>query len=129
MPRHPSGQPTQVELEILQVLWELGPSPLGDIHQAVSKRRDVAYSTTRKMVQVMREKGLIDCDDKVRPQRYLAALSQEETREGLVDDLAERAFGGSTRNLVMSLLSSKKLSDDELSELKDLIEKSKGGEK
>ena len=126
MPRHPSPQPTQVELEILQILWELGPSPLGDIHQAVSERRDVAYSTTRKMVQVMKEKGLIDSEEGVRPQRYHAVQSQEQTRSGLVDDLAERAFGGSTRSMMMSLLSSKKLSTDELSELKALIDKAKG---
>ena len=126
MPRHPSPQPTQVELEILQILWELGPSPLGDIHQAVSERRDVAYSTTRKMVQVMKEKGLIDSEEGVRPQRYNAVQSQEQTRSGLVDDLAERAFGGSTRSMMMSLLSSKKLSTDELSELKALIDKAKG---
>ena len=126
MPRHPSPQPTQVELEILQILWELGPSPLGDIHQAVSERRDVAYSTTRKMVQVMKEKGLIDSEEGVRPQRYHAVQSQEQTRSGLVDDLAERAFGGSTRSMMMSLLSSKKLSTDELSELKALIDKVKG---
>ena len=129
MPRHPSDQPTQVELEILQVLWGLGPSPLGEIHQAVSERRDVAYSTTRKMVQVMREKGLVGCDENVRPQRYHAARTQEETRKSLVDDLADRAFGGSTRNLMMSLLSSKRLTDEELSELKELIENANGGEK
>ena len=92
--RHPSPQPTDVELEILHVLWQLGPSPLGEIHQAVAGRREVTYSTTRKMVQVMRDKGLIECDETVRPQRYSAARSQNDTQLGLLDDLIHRAFGG-----------------------------------
>ncbi len=128
MPRHPSPQPTEVELEILHVLWELGPGPLGEIHQAVAGRREVSYSTTRKMVQVMRGKGLIACDETVRPQRYSAARSQDETQRGLLDDLARRAFDGSTQKLVMSLLSADRLSPEELAELKKLLEKAKGKE-
>jgi BlaI family penicillinase repressor len=126
MPRYPSPQPTEVELEILHVLWELGPCPLGDIHQAVAERREVAYSTTRKMIQVMREKGLVTCDDSVRPQIYRAARTQRVTQQGLLNDLVHRAFAGSTEKLVMSLLSADKLTAEELAELKDLLEKGKG---
>jgi len=126
MPRHPSLQPTEVELEILHVLWDLGPCPLGDIHQAVADRREVAYSTTRKMVQVMREKGLIECDETVRPQQYTAARPQDETQMGLLDDLVRRAFGGSTQNLVMSLLSADRLSKEELAELRKLLRNARG---
>ena len=126
MPRYTSDQPTSVELEILHVLWELGPSPLGDIHQAVSERREMAYSTTRKMVQVMRDKGLIECDDTVRPQLYRAARTQGKTQLGLLDDLVHRAFEGSPQKLVMSLLSADRLSPEELAELKRLVKKAKG---
>jgi BlaI family penicillinase repressor len=82
MPRHSSSQPTEVELEILHTLWELGPCPLGNIHQAVAERREVAYSTTRKMIQVMREKGLVQCDETVRPQLYRAARSRKRLNQG-----------------------------------------------
>jgi BlaI family penicillinase repressor len=126
MTPHPSSQPTEVELGILHVLWELGPSPLGNIHKAVVQRREVAYSTTRKMIQVMRDKGLVECDDSVRPQIYGAAHSQDETQQGLLNDLVHRAFSGSSEKLVMSLLSTDKLSPKELVELKNLLEKGKG---
>ena len=126
MPRYPSRQPTEVELEILHVLWELGPSPLGEIHRAVAGRREVAYSTTRKMVQVMQDKGLVQCDETTRPRQYAAVRPRDETQLGLLDDLARRAFGGSTQKLVMRLLSSDRLSEDELAELKKLIRKAKG---
>ena len=126
MTPHPSSHPTEVELGILHVLWELGPSPLGNIHKAVVQRREVAYSTTRKMIQVMREKGLVQCDDSVRPQIYSAARSQDETQQGLLNDLVHRAFSGSSEKLVMSLLSADKLSAEELAELKTLLKKGKG---
>jgi len=126
MPRYPSPQPTEVELEILHVLWELGPCPLGEIHRAVSGRREVAYSTTRKMVQVMRDKGLVQCDETTRPQHYTASRTRDETQLGLLDDLVRRAFDGSTQTLVMSLLSSDRLSAAELAELKKLLREAKG---
>ena len=126
MTPYPSPNPTEVELEILHVLWELGPSPLGNIHKAVVQRREVAYSTTRKMIQVMREKGLVQCDDSVRPQIYSAARSRDETQQGLLNDLVHRAFSGSSEKLVMSLLSADKLSAEELAELKNLLKKGKG---
>jgi BlaI family penicillinase repressor len=126
VPKH-SSQPTEFELEILQILWQLQKSPLGDIHQAVTEKRKVTYSTTRKMVQVMREKGLIECDESVRPQIYSAALPQDQTQLGLVDDLVRRAFNGSTQKLMMGLLSAERLSPDELTELQSLLKKAKRG--
>ena len=77
MARRPTTQPTEVELEILQVLWEHGPCPLGRIHRGVAESCGRAYSTTRKMIQVMREKGLVTCDESVRPQLYEAADTVE----------------------------------------------------
>ena len=94
MPRRPSVQPTKVELEILHLLWQHGPCPLGTIHDAVSASSDRAYSTTRKMIQVMRKKGLVTCDETSRPQLYAAAASKEQTQLNLLEDLAERVFEG-----------------------------------
>jgi BlaI family transcriptional regulator, penicillinase repressor len=129
MPRQPSNQPTKVELEILNLLWEHGPCPLGEIHQAVAASSDRAYSTTRKMVQIMRDKGLIVCDESVRPLVYVAARSRQETQLGLLDDLAQRAFGGSTKKLVMSLLSAKRVSLDEVQQMQQIVQTAKGDAK
>ncbi len=125
MARPPSVQPTEVELEILQVLWEHGPCALGQIHQVLSEHRDAAYSSTRKMVQVMREKGLVVSKESVRPNLYRAARSQEKTQMGLINDLARRAFGGSTKKLVMSLLSAARVTPDELKEMQQPVTKAK----
>ena len=129
MARRPSLQPTQVELEILQLLWTHGPCALGQIHEAVSVHSDRAYSTTRKMIQVMREKGLVTGDDSVRPQLYSAAMSKEQTQLRLLEDIAERAFGGSSKKLVMSLLSAERITVDEVREMQRLINKAKGDQR
>jgi BlaI family penicillinase repressor len=126
MPRWPSAQPTEVELEILQVLWQHGPCPLGEVHEAVAARSQRAYSTTRKMIQVMRDKGLVQSDDSVRPQLYRAAKSKEDTQLNLLEDLADRAFGGNTKKLVMSLVSAERLTVEEVQEMQRLVEEKKG---
>jgi BlaI family penicillinase repressor len=129
MPRRPSTQPTEVELEILQVLWEHGPCPLGQVHRAVAARYDRAYSTTRKMIQVMRDKGLVTCDESVRPQLYRAFQSKEQIQLNLLEDIAERAFGGSTKKLVMSLLSAERVTIEEFQEMQRLVKKARGRNK
>jgi BlaI family penicillinase repressor len=129
MPRHPSSKPTEVELEILLVLWEHGPCPMGKIHGVLSERRDTGYTTTQKMVQVMREKGLVQTDSSVHPQLYTAADSREETQLSMLDDLAQRAFGGSAKKLVMSLLSADRITAEELREIQRLLRQAEGGKR
>jgi len=110
------------------MLWQHGPCPLGTIHDAVSASSDRAYSTTRKMIQVMRDKGLVVCDESSRPQLYAAAASKEQTQLSLLEDLAERVFEGSTKKLVMSLLSADRVTIDDVREMQQLVQKAKGDE-
>ena len=129
MPRHPSSQPTEVELAILHVLWKHGPCPMGNIHDALSATRDTGYTTTQKMIQVMRDKGLVTCDDSVRPPLYDAAESQEQTQLRILDDLAQKVFGGSAKKLLMSLVSAKRVTAEELGEMQRLLRDAEGGER
>jgi predicted transcriptional regulator len=118
--------PTPVELAILQTLWALGPSSVREIHNALKAERDTGYSTTLKMVQVMTDKGLLLKDGSVRPQVYRPAQPQEKMQLRLIDELIQRAFGGSAADLVMRAASAKRISPQELSEIKKLIERAKG---
>ena len=123
MSGHPS--PTPVELAILQVLWDLGPSTVRQVHNALRAERDTGYSTTLKMVQVMTEKGLLQKDDSVRPQVYRPAQTREKTQLRLIDELIQRAFAGSASELVLRAASAKRISPGELAEIKKLIERAK----
>ena len=118
--------PTPVELAILQVLWQRGPSTVREIHNALKDQRDTGQSTTLKMIQVMTEKGLVLKDESVRPQVYSPARPAEQTQLQLIDELIQRAFGGSASDLVLRAASAKRITPKELAEIKKLIERAKG---
>lgn len=126
MPRKPSPHPTDVELAILRVLWKRGPSTVRQVHDAMRRDRDTGYSTTLKMMQVMRAKGLLLRDTSVRPQRYRAAVSEKKTQLKMVDDLIQKAFDGAAGRLLIRALSTKRVSPDELEEIKQMIRKLEG---
>ncbi len=121
MARHPSPQPTDVELQILGVLWHRGPCTVRQVHEALSGSRETGYSTTLKMMQVMKAKRLVIRDDSVRPQVYRAARSKELTQLGILDDLVQKAFGGSARRLVMRMVSANRISPEELAQIERLV--------
>ena len=126
MVRSPSSQPTEVELQILQVLWDRGPSTVRQVHQALARRRETGYSTTLRMLQVMLGKRLVRRDESVRPQVYRAAKSRERTQLQMLDNLTQKAFRGSAMRLVMQMVSAGRLSAEELAEIQRLIEAAKG---
>jgi BlaI family transcriptional regulator, penicillinase repressor len=125
MPRLPSSTPTEVEIQILRVLWEHGPQTVREIHNVLSAVRSSGYSTTLKMIQVMTEKGLVLRDDTQRPQVYRPARPQEQTQLQMLDYLIQQAFGGSAMKLVLRAAAAKRIAPAELAEIKKLIERAK----
>lgn len=121
MARPTATQPTDVELQILEVLWQHGPSTVREVHNTLAARRDTGYSTTLKMLQVMLEKALVKRDDSVRPQVYRAAKTCQRTQLQLVDELTQRAFGGSAMHVVMRMVSAGRISAEELAQIQQLI--------
>ena len=82
MPRPSSTQPTEVELQILRILWELGPSPVREIHRRLEADKGTNYSTTVKMLSVMLRKGLLKRDEESQPHIYRPALSARRRASG-----------------------------------------------
>jgi predicted transcriptional regulator len=115
-------RPTEAELEILRVLWERGPSTVRQVHEALATVRVTGYTTTLKLMQIMADKGLVTRDESSRTHIYTPRASQEMTQRQLVTDLVDRAFGGSATELVLRALSSHTASDDELREIRKLID-------
>ena len=118
----PTPKPTEGELSILAVLWDRGPSTVRQVFEVLSAERDLGYTTVLKMLQIMQEKGLVARDETERTHVYRAKESAEATQATLVDDLMERAFGGSAMKLVMHALASKKATKEELAEIRKLLE-------
>src|SRR5579872_2275205 len=115
-------KPTNAELEILTVLWSIGPATVREVYDAISRRRAAEYSTTLKFMQIMAEKGLLLRNENQRAHVYEAAKPREWTQRQLAGDLLERAFSGSAKSLLMGALSAKKASKEELAELRELLD-------
>ena len=128
MPRPISSQPTDVELQILRVLWEHGDSTARQIHNWLTKDRDTNYSTTVKMLSVMLDKQMVKRDESVRPQLFRAATSQKKTQQKMLKDLIRRAYDGSAGSLVLQALASQKATPEELAEIRQLLRQLEKGE-
>ncbi len=115
-------RPTDAELSILRVLWSRGPSTVRQVLDALSEERAMGYTTVLKLLQIMTEKQLVDRDESDRTHVYRAQFGEAETQHQLLDDLMERAFGGSAMQLVMRALSGRKASPDELAEIRRLLD-------
>ncbi|HKQ73269.1 MAG TPA: BlaI/MecI/CopY family transcriptional regulator [Blastocatellia bacterium] len=121
------SRPTDAELAILRVLWSRGPSTVRQVHEVISQDRETGYTTVLKLMQIMTEKGLVERDESERTHVYQARLTREQTQQQLVDNLLEKAFGGSAAQLVMRALAAKEASADELAQIRQLLDELEGG--
>lgn len=117
----PHPRPTDAELAILRVLWERGASTVRQVHEALAMR-ETGYTTTLKLMQIMADKGLVTRNETARTHVYSANAGQEQTERQLVQDLVDRAFGGSAAQLVLRALSADGTTDAELKEIRKLID-------
>ena len=114
-------KPTEAELAILRVLWTAGPSTVRAVNERLSDERDIGYTTTLKLMQIMADKGLVTRDESDRSHVYAARVSEGRTQRQLVSDLVDRAFGGSAAALVLQALRTGQASVEELAEIQRLI--------
>ncbi len=122
-------KPTEAELEILQLLWEHGPSSVRFVNDKMNQarqaadREEIGYTTTLKLMQIMTDKGLVTRDTSTRTHIYAAAAREEETQQQLLQKFVDATFRGSAMKLVMQALGNHQASAEELDEIKALIEK------
>ena len=115
-----TNKPTDSELEILSVLWEHGPATVRQILDKMVNKK-TGYTTVLKLLQIMTEKGLVLRDESERSHVYRPSEKPEKTQRRLVGELLDKAFGGAADQMVMQALKAKKVSRDELEEIKKLI--------
>jgi BlaI family penicillinase repressor len=118
------GEPTKSELEILQVLWQFGPSTARFVNDHLNKeKREVIYMSTLKLMQIMVEKGFLEKDESQMRHVYNAKVEEGKTKGILLDRVVDNLFNGSASSLMMQLLGNKKMSSKEMEEFKELIKK------
>jgi predicted transcriptional regulator len=123
MSKKPTPKPTDSELEILRVLWEMGPSTVKTVNEQLNEIRLVGYTTTLKLLQIMHEKGLVDRDDNERSHIYSSAIAESDIQTVMVNKLLTSVFSGSAAKLVMQVLGNSNTSKEELLKIKELLNK------
>ena len=116
-------KPTDSELEVLALIWQQGTLTVRQIHDQIKRSRDIGYTTTLKIMQIMYEKGMLTRSKQGKTHLYNAVESQQKTQDGLVNKIVKTAFHGSAKDLVMQALGSAKTSKAELEEIRAYLDK------
>ncbi len=114
-------KPTESELEILQILWTKGLATVREVHEELAATKDVGYTTTLKLMQIMHEKGLVKRDDSMRTHVYQSAVNKEKTQKHLLGKMIDSLFGGSPTQLVIQALGEHKTSPEEIERIQALL--------
>lgn len=123
---HPTTpHPTDGELAILRVIWAHGPATVREVHDALSRTKDTAYTTVLKMLTIMAEKGLLTRDESERSHRYTAVHPEPLVQSALLKDLMHRAFDNSALQLVQRALDGNTSSSEELDAIAGIIAQAK----
>jgi BlaI family transcriptional regulator, penicillinase repressor len=120
----PAAEPTKSELEILQVIWRHGPSTVRFVNDQLNEQqREVQYTSTLKLMQIMAEKGLLLRDESQMKHVYSAALEESKAKSALLERFVNTLYDGSASSLMMHLIGHKKTSKKELEQIKELLKK------
>jgi len=121
-------KPTEAELEILQILWEHGASTVRFVNDTLNEKKpsdqkEIGYTTTLKLMQLMNEKGLANRNEESRTHIYEAGVKEGEMQKALLEKFVDKTFRGSAMKMVMQALGNHKTSQEDLEEIKALIKK------
>jgi predicted transcriptional regulator len=118
-------KPTTSELEMLRLLWELGPATARQVHEvAVATRPDMAYANVLRLLQMMHTKGLLTRDESQRAHVYAPAQPQDTWQTSLIKDLINKAFAGSGKDLILAALRGH-VSERERAEIQAILDREK----
>ena len=121
---NPGSQPvpTKTELDVLKILWQHGPSTVRFVHDALNEQKEmVQYTSTLKLMQVMKEKGMLQRDEKNMKHVYNAAIAEEKVKGNLLERFVDATYTGSASSLMMALLKNGKTAAGELEKMKALL--------
>lgn len=120
--RNKKGEPTKAELEILRVLWTHGPCTVRFVNDRLNEQREVNYTTTLKVMQIMADKGILKRDESQMKHVYHAAEGEQKTKDRMLERFVESVYQGAIGPLVMQLLGNKKTSARDLAAIREILD-------
>lgn len=116
--------PTKTEMDVLQVLWQYGPSTVRFVHDKLNEQKEIVqYTSTLKLMQVMKEKGMLGRDETNMKHIYNAVVAEGKVKGNLLGRFVDSMYNGSPSNLMMALLDNDKTSGEELLKIKEMLSK------
>ena len=116
--------PTKTEMDVLQILWKHGPSTVRFVHDRLNEKKDVVvYTSTLKLMQVMKEKGMLERDETNMKHIYSAAVEEDKVKGNMLGRFVDSMYNGSPSDLMVALLGNDKTSAEELRKIKELLKK------
>jgi predicted transcriptional regulator len=126
MGEHEKEGLTKLELQIMQVIWRRGASSVGEVQEGLEQR--LAYTTVQTMLNILHRKGKLKRRLQGRAYEYRATVTEAKALSHAVRDIVDRMFGGSSEELVMSLIKSKQIDAKKIAELSRRLEAGEGEE-
>ncbi|WP_423145994.1 BlaI/MecI/CopY family transcriptional regulator [Rubrolithibacter danxiaensis] len=117
-------KPTESELEILQVLWQLGSATVREVNESLSrsKGKEVGYTTTLKLMQIMYDKGMLERDSSTRTHIFKPLISRKDAQRNMLNKMIDSVFNGSSAQLVMQALNNQKSSKEEIEMIRKYLD-------
>lgn len=116
------GKPTEAELEILSLLWQMENATVREIHEKLAETKETGYTTTLKIMQIMHSKGMLGRDEANRTHIYYPAVAQEATQKSLIKSFVSAAFAGSSKDLVLQAVGQGKPTKEEIDEIRAFLD-------
>lgn len=114
-------EPTKAELEVLHVLWANGPSSVRFVNEKLNEQRDINYTSTLKVMQIMADKGILKRDESQVKHIYYPVEGEQKTQEHMLGRFVDSVYQGSTEKLVMQVLGNKKTSREDLAAIREIL--------
>lgn len=121
MARPRSPYPTELELEILKVLWRQGPGSVREVREALASSRELAHTSVMTIMSIMTQKGYLKRTKQAGRFVYRPNVSEKSTAGRMLRDIVRRAFGGSAAAVMLNLLETADLDEEELKAIRALI--------
>lgn len=114
---------TEVELELMNIIWELGSCTVKDVQNALPKERDLAYTSVATIMKILEQKGALQSEKKERAHTYVPSLSRADYEAMSLRHLTENVFRGDPTSMVMRLLDDSDLTQKEMDTIRAILEK------
>ncbi len=120
---HPVKLLTEVELEIMNVIWDSNPCTVREVHEALSQKRTVAYTSVATIMKILEQKDIVASEKQDKAHVFQPKLARTTYETMSLGHLAKEVFRGDSSMMVARLLDDSELNDEELKAIRKILDR------